>query len=534
MENLKALVSFVGKRDPYPEGAEEPGPLLSFLCAEAAAGRPFDEAWLLCNGGDFLERGADLERELLSEGLSLRVHRLDFPVKDVIDYSEIWAQLKTTLGRLLGQTASCPRDWTMLLDSGTPHMKTMLLLAARSGDFPARLVQGIPARFAGGAYKSRELDPEALPSVSLPSPRTEAPVLHRLPTTRILHSATSIVLRDEQEKPDAYREACRNAFQVARYDIPVLLLGETGTGKTRIARAIHERSPRASGLFIDINCSAITESLAESELFGHVRGAFSGADKDRAGKFYAAHGGTLFLDEIGDLSLELQAKILKAIEQKTIWPLGADKPRALDIRILAATHRDLGELVRQGRFRQDLLERLKVKVVRLPPLREQPERIASLTRKFMADWNQKYGDDKRLTRQAYDLLISYSWPGNIRELENAITSAACSARGPRLTSLSLPDDIRAQSKNANPHTTRISDTPTESARAQPTVLPAEGINLRARLLQIEWEYYAQALRRTDNNREAAARLLGLTGHSFRKALKERFSAFNDEGPDEGL
>jgi len=544
MDKMRSLVSFVGLRDPYPEGEDEAGPLLALLLDAARAGRPYDEAWLLCTGGAFLERARDLEREARDEGLTARFIPVDFTLKDVIDYAEIWERLKASLALVREKAGALPRGWTFLLDSGTPQMKISLFLAARSGLFPATLLQGIPPRFAGGTYKCREVRVAGIPEVRLtgeggaPVPVLAAEEGRGYPGARpaAAPAATGAAARGGRAEgapgepvggSQVLAELLRTADRAARYEDPVLLLGETGSGKTMAARRIHAASPRSAGPFVEVNCSAIAESLAESELFGHARNAFTGADKARAGKFRAAHGGTLFLDEVGDLSLEVQAKLLKALEDRAVTPVGSDEPLPADARLLAATNRDLPALIREGRFRRDLYERLKVVVLKLPPLRERREDIRPLATGFLAAWNDKYGEARRLTEDAYALLEAYSWPGNVRELENAMKSAACAAATEVVGPECLPDDIR--------QALRPGPSGVQAARPGSCVeLPPEGLNLKARLLQVEWEYVSAALRQAEGNREAAARLLGLTGHAFRKALRERLAGFADVGWEEGM
>ncbi|MDP3178632.1 MAG: sigma-54 dependent transcriptional regulator [Spirochaetaceae bacterium] len=536
MNKTRSLITFVGMRDPYPENDEETGPILAFLIASAAVGKALDEVWLLCTGGTFLERAKDLEREARDEGLRAHFHSIDFPLHDVIDYSAIWSQLDRSLAIIAEKAGTLSREWIFLLDSGTPQMKTSLFLAARSGLFPATLIQGIPPRFAGGTYKSREVSVAGFPEIRIPGPTNQsdgkatgdsiARRFDRAPSA--LGASPREALGEGVDSPiaksQAFAEALRKALSAARYDDPVLILGETGTGKTMIARRIHAESARKSGPFVEVNCSAIPESLAESELFGHARGAFSGADKARSGKFRAAHAGTLFLDEVGDLALDVQAKLLKALEDKVVTPVGSEENLNADARLIAATNRDLPALIKAGHFRRDLYERLKVVVIALPPLRERREEVRPLVDRFLSAWNERYGEKRYLTEDALVLLESYSWPGNVRELQNALRSAACSAASEALGPESLPDEIR--------HTTATCLGGLGDIDA--VYLPSDGLNLKARLLQIEWQYVAAALRKAKGNREAAAVLLGLSGHAFRKALRERFSAFADEGWEEGM
>ncbi|MBL8966504.1 MAG: sigma 54-interacting transcriptional regulator [Spirochaetaceae bacterium] len=530
MNKARSLIAFVGLRDPYPEVEDEAGPILALLLDAAKAGKPFEEAWLLCTGGTFLERARDLEREARDEGLLTRFLPMDFPVRDVIDYAEIWGLLGTSLAAIKERAGPLGRDWSFLLDSGTPQMKTSLFLAARSGLFEAALIQGIPPRFAGGAYKAREVRVEGMPEMRLQPPvaaREARPERVESPPPPFWVEAKTRDAEAPVATSASFEEVLRKAASAARYEDPVLILGETGTGKTMIARRIHAASARKSAPFVEVNCSAIAESLAESELFGHIRNAFTGAEKARSGKFRAAHGGTLFLDEVGDLSLDLQAKLLKALEDKAVTPVGSDEAVSADARLIAATNRDLPALIKEGRFRRDLYERLKVVVIELPPLRERRQDVRLLAGRFIDDWNTQYSERRYLTEDALLLLEAYSWPGNVRELRNALRSAACAAASEALGPEALPVEIRG-ALGAR----RVAGQSTEASAC--VDIPGEGINLKARLLQVEWEHVAAALRKAEGNREAAAKLLGMTGHAFRKALRERLAAFADEGWEEGM
>jgi len=242
---------------------------------------------------------------------------------------------------------------------------------------------------------------------------------------------------------DAMREVYRRVEKVANADVSVLVLGETGTGKELIAREIHARSRRAAGPFVTVNCGAIPENLLESELFGHVRGAFTGATSHRAGRFQAAHKGTLFLDEIGEMPLNLQVKILRAIQERVVTRVGENRGEPVDIRVVAATHRDLRAMVAEGTFREDLYYRLNVVTLTLPPLRERGDDVELMARYFLDRYATEFGGGKRTFRQ--DALVAmrkFAWPGNIRQLENAIKKAVIlgdrAAIGPE--DLDLPPD----------------------------------------------------------------------------------------------
>ena len=216
------------------------------------------------------------------------------------------------------------------------------------------------------------------------------------------------------------RELIEMVNTVAPTEATVLITGESGTGKERVARAIQEASARRGKAFVTVNCAALNESLLESELFGHEKGAFTGADKRREGRFSQADGGTLFLDEIGELPLLLQAKLLRALQQGEVQRVGSDTPIIVDVRVIAATNRNLREEVSEGRFREDLYYRLNICLIEVPPLRKRPEDIACLAETFMRKYSHKYGIEKTFSQEAEDALCRYHWPGNVRELENTV------------------------------------------------------------------------------------------------------------------
>jgi DNA-binding NtrC family response regulator len=243
------------------------------------------------------------------------------------------------------------------------------------------------------------------------------------------------------------REVIDLAGRVAPSDATVLVTGESGTGKELLARGIHYSSTRAGGPFVAVNCAAIPEHLIESELFGHVKGAFTGAVRDREGRFELADGGTLFLDEIGDLRIDLQAKILRALQERTIDRVGGEKQVDLDVRVIAATNKDLERKVQEGSFREDLYYRLSVVILQMPPLRDRKDDIPLLAEHFLKKFSA--GSTVRIAPDALALLISYGWPGNVRELENVIERASVLRRSETITREDLPEKLSRSATTAS-------------------------------------------------------------------------------------
>ncbi len=257
--------------------------------------------------------------------------------------------------------------------------------------------------------------------------------------TRTPHADGSIIVASAP-----MRRVLDLVARVARTDSTVLITGESGVGKERIARTLHGQSARGDGPFLAINCGAITETLLESELFGHKRGAFTGATADRAGLFEAARGGTLLLDEVGELSPSLQVKLLRVLQEREVRRVGENKPRAIDVRLLAATHRDLRGMVAAGTFREDLYYRLRVIEVPVPPLRARREDVLAIARSVLVRTATRLVRDvSGMTPRAADALVRYPWPGNVRELENAIERAVVLSDGHRIDVEDLPEEIRA-------------------------------------------------------------------------------------------
>jgi DNA-binding NtrC family response regulator len=286
----------------------------------------------------------------------------------------------------------------------------------------------------------------------------------------------------------AMAELLQTALKVAEFEATVLISGESGTGKEVLARLIHQSSPRRKEHFVAVNCAAIPATLIESELFGHVKGAFTGANKDRKGRFQTAHSGTLFLDEIGELLPEMQVKLLRVLQEKCVEPLGSDRTEKIDVRIIAATNRILQEEIKKGRFRDDLFYRLSVIPLQLPPLRERREDIPALIKHFLR--KLKAPPDVSFSPDAIARLCDYHWPGNIRELQNTIERCFI---------------LRSENTINSSHLF-----PEQSGNSQSFIpdIPAQGISLE----EVEKDLISKALKMSDNNRSKAARLLHIPRH----------------------
>jgi transcriptional regulator with GAF, ATPase, and Fis domain len=294
--------------------------------------------------------------------------------------------------------------------------------------------------------------------------------------------------------------------KVAAVEQAVLLRGESGTGKELLARAVHDHSPRAGKPFVRVHCAALSASLLESELFGHVKGAFTGAVRDRPGRFELAHGGTLFLDEIGDVSWEVQTKLLRVLQEMTFERVGSSEPIKVDVRIIAATHQDLEKLIRLGRFREDLFYRLNVLPIAVPPLRERSEDIPELVQHFL----RVYGKGVQMDDDALATLKAAPWPGNVRQLENAIARAVVIAEGPVLTLNDLPAGLFQPTEEES--------APTEDSVVE--VAPAGVQGERAERDRREREQLVRALAATKGNKAEAARALGLARSTLLSRLKK--------------
>ena len=509
----RVLFSFVGNRDPYVEqgtdfggedfGGEQLGPVLSLLSAQS-----FQRVVLFCTGSRYIERARSVQEIVRETDPGVKFNFVDIELASPIDYQEIYGELKRAIDQFMPSIDHLPYKLSVLLDPGTPPMQTCWFLLVTSGYLPAELLQGVPARYAGGSYKVRtvELKDGSFPHVFIAHDdanekanekadedarrrRTPAPPAEdTAPSDLWIKSSETRVIGTAP----SFRELMDTVLRVAQYDVSIVIRGETGTGKEVVARLLHEASPRRDGPFVAVNCASIAASLAESELFGHKKGAFTGANTDRLGQFRAADGGTLFLDEFGDLPTEIQPKLLRALEDHVVSPVGSDATQTVDVRVIAATNQDIDTLIHEGAFRRDLYERLNQIAVELPPLRDRAEDIPLLVRQFVEQWNARYSEGKGMSEETMAYLAEYPWPGNVRELQNTVTSLCAMGRSDSIGPSLLPRKILRhfnEGRDVAPVTVDI---------------PEEGVDLRAVLSQLEREFYERALEKTGGNAERAA------------------------------
>jgi DNA-binding NtrC family response regulator len=484
-----------------PTARDGIGPVKTILTNER-----FDHVFLLSN------YSPDITKEFvrwLGGSPAIRQMKVENPT----DHGEIFVKVDEAMKELLDGLRGKAIDLAILLSPGTPSMAAVWVLLGKT-KYPARFYQTFDR-------KSWETNiPFDLAVDFVPELLHDADNLfHHLASMspqevegfeRIIGNSSSI------------RIAVGRARKAAMRDVPVILLGESGTGKEMFARAIHAASRRKNGPFVAVNCAAIPSELIESELFGHVRGAFTGADKARDGAFRQADAGVLFLDEIGELAPEVQAKLLRVLQPplggglcvREFQPVGAAKPERSDVRVIAATNRNILGAVASGAFREDLYYRLAVINVKLPALRNRRSDLPELAKSILAQANKDFEAQepgykhKSFSDSAMSFVKRYEWPGNVRQLSNAILQAAVMAEGTSLT--------RADLEAA------VSDMPSNAARPDPLEVPlGDGFSLEQHLDSIQAHFLARAMRQAGGTKSKAAALLGIKNYQTLDAQLKR-------------
>jgi len=426
---MNILITFTGFHDPYSEGLvageEQVGPILS-LTGEMG----FDRVILLSTPKT-KDRTRETGEAIISRHKDTDVEIREVAVNDPIDYFAIMKSLRGHIQYITGEYPGA--EYFVSVTSGTPQMHACWLLLVAGGELPARLLNVRPLRYVDENQPLvSELD---LTASEFPEVRAGISTLEpRYSETYSFAAAVGEagIVGDHKSIQDALGKA----EAVAHTDYPVLILGETGTGKELFSKLIHILSGRKGG-FVEQNCAGMPEQLVESILFGHKRGAFTGAVSDQEGKFSIANNGTLFLDELGELPLMTQAKLLRVLQDGIVEPLGARTPQKVDVRVVAATNRDIGKAIKEGEFREDLYYRLNTMIIRLSPLRERRSDIPKIAMHLLDNVNRTIRESKRFTQDALKKLQGYNWPGNVRELKSVIANSAMMARGKKIDA----DDI---------------------------------------------------------------------------------------------
>jgi DNA-binding NtrC family response regulator len=487
----KTLVSWIGNTDlraPEEGEAVGVGPL-----AQAFAARDFDEAYLVADHPREVVRPylRWLERHAGHAKLHVHHEKLSGPT----EFGEIYEAAVRTCEKARMSGAG---DTALVfhLSPGTPAMAAVWIILAKTR-FPAELIESSKQHGVRTASVPFDISADFLPSLLRQPDRELERLSGGLPPEAPEFEA--IIHRGR-----AMQRVILRARRAAPRSVPVLIEGETGTGKELMARAIHRASPRREASFVAVNCGALPPELVESELFGHEKGAFTGATARRTGYFEAADGGTLFLDEVGELPKTAQVKLLRTLQEGEILPVGSSRARSVDVRVVAATNRSLAGEVESGHFREDLFHRLAVAVLRLPPLRERRDDLSLLIDRLLDQVNREGEEQpgfvhKKLSAGARNLLLAHAWPGNVRELQNTLRRAAIWSADATLGVEEIRDALLpvAESATAN----RILDRPL-----------GESLDLPELLASVARHYLQRALDETNGNKTEAATLVGLPSY----------------------
>lgn len=482
------LFTWVGRNDlkaASEGGHKELGPI-----AQAMADLYFDEACLLTN---FAKDESLHYQEWLNRRTTARTTLVHVSLSSPTEYAEIYQQVRSILEShsIKGMRTT---SRTFHLSPGTPAMSAIWLILAKT-TFPAQLIETSLESGTRVIELPFDIAADFLPDLIR---RQDEALL------RITHGAPSEASAFENiiYACPAMEHLVKRAKQVAPRNVPVLIQGESGTGKELLARAIHKASGRSAGPFVAVNCGAIPSELVDAELFGHTKGAFTGASQARAGYFEAANGGTLFLDEVGELPLASQVRLLRVLQEKKVTRVGATQPIDLDVRIVSATNRNLPSEISANRFREDLFHRLAVAVLLIPPLRERGNDVNLLIDFLLQKSHKELGLEERKTLSvgARKLLIQHGWPGNVRELQNALVRAVLWSDANSI----MPMDIDVSPTH--------SITPTRSESQPQDFDITSGVDVRKIMRDVASEYLRQALAITGGNKTKAAELLGLNSY----------------------
>jgi len=494
---MDILLTFTGFQDPYTMGLvdkeEQPGPILSLVSEKS-----FDKIIL------FSTLRTDKNTFATKEALQASHKNLDIEVRDLVlqdptDYFAILKELRLNVRNICDDTPQA--NFFISVTSGTPQMHACWILLAASGEIPAHIINVRPPQFVSKDFPLiTEVD---LTSTDFPAVRSKVTEIEIL-ENNILDIETAITQLGIVGDHPLMRKALEMGAALAPSAAPIFLLGETGTGKELFARFVHRLAERPFDCFVPMNCAAIPKDLVESFLFGHKKGAFTGAISEQTGKFDQADGGTLFLDEIGELPVSTQAKLLRVLEDGQVEPLGDKRPHKVNVRIIAATNKDLGRAIRDGQFREDLYYRLNVGEILIPPLRERRSDIPKIALHILDKVNRSLRKPKRLSTAALTRLQNHSWSGNVRDLENVIERSARLARQEVLDA----DDLM------------ISEPVTYADPLAALPEPSKNFSLEQYISSARKQLVLRAVELANGNQSEAGRLLGISPQAIHKFLRK--------------
>jgi transcriptional regulator with PAS, ATPase and Fis domain len=494
----RVLLTFTGFHDPFSKGLvgqeDQPGPILSLVSEET-----FDRIILFSTPAtENITEATKEELDRVTPKTETEIR--DVPLNDPTDYRAILAQLRSHLRHIIDELPDA--EFFIAVASGTPQMHASWVLLAASGEIPAKILHVRPPRFVSkdlSVVSEVDLSSDEFPSVRARIGTTDVSPDEGGPDLALAVRQLNIVGDHE-----SFRAALEVAAALATSDAPILIRGETGTGKELFARLVHLLSGRPRDRFIAVNCAAIPPDLVESLLFGHRKGAFTGAMRDQEGKFDLANGGTLFLDELAELPLPAQAKLLRILQDGMVDPVGADRPHEVDVRVVAATNRDVAKAIRAGEFREDLYYRVNVGEIVLPPLRERRSDIPKVALQVLDRVNATMRSPKRLSQEALARLQNHPWPGNVRDLQNVIERSARLCRTPVLDAEDL----------------LISEPVTHADPLDALPEPEPGFSLDGFISSARKQLMLRAVEMANGNQSEAARLLGISPQAVSKFLKQ--------------
>ncbi len=492
---MNVLLTSVGLHDPYSmgaDGAEYNGPILSLLNE-----KKFDKIILF--GNKFVADRTQEIAQIIKERHQSFVDIRNFEIDDPTDYLILLKEMRWHIQEISDNGAG-KQKFYISVTSGTPHMHVCWFLLVASGEIPAKIINVRPPKYVSTTsslvteidYSNAQFPKIIYRTSWVPEFEEEAKAVETV------MEAIGII----GDHP-SFKKCIKQAADIAVSDLPVIIMGETGTGKELIAHFIHKMSGRAQNRFTVVNCASLQENLVESILFGYKKGAYTGAVTDHQGKFEYADNGTIFLDELGELPLSMQAKLLRVLEEKSVEPLGDNKPRKINVRVVCATNRNLKDMVKEGKFREDLYYRLNVGEIELPALRERKSDIPKIALYILNKINGERKMPKTITPEALLCLQNMEWKGNIRDLKNTIE---------RTTIFTKKNEIGREDIYA----TNMEEENVEI----PVPDPYEGFSMEDFLSRVREKLIKRALEKAHGNQSRAARLLAITPQAVNKFFKE--------------